>query len=66
MNTVAWNKAPTIPSPKSDGGGKTKWVVPEKYFDELGKVLDMVPPLPREEALYGQFRSSLCENTLIA
>jgi hypothetical protein len=31
-------------------------VVPEKFFDQFPEVLDMVPPLPGEEALYAQFR----------
>jgi hypothetical protein len=56
MKTVDWSKARTIPGPKSKGGGETQWVVPEKFFDQLGDVLDGVPPLPGEEALYGQFR----------
>ena len=30
--------------------------MPEKFFDQLGEVLDTVPPLPGEEALYGQLR----------
>ena len=51
-----WSEAPTIPAPNSEGGGETKWVVPEKFFDQFGEVLDTVPPLPGEEALYGQFR----------
>jgi hypothetical protein len=51
-----WSKAPALPGPKSDGGGGTKWVVPEKFFDQLGTVLDSVAPLPGEEALYAQFR----------
>ncbi len=55
MKTVDWSKAPAIPGPKSSGG-ETKWVVPEKFFDQLGAVLATVPPLPGEEALYGQFR----------
>jgi hypothetical protein len=59
MKTKDWSKAPTIPGPKSTGGGETKWVLPEKFFDQLGTVLDIVPPLPGEEALYGQFRSLL-------
>ncbi len=37
-------------------GEETKWVIPEKFFDEFGEVLDIVDPLPGEEALYGQFR----------
>jgi hypothetical protein len=56
IKTKDWSKAPAIPGPKSEGGGETKWVVPEKFFDQLGTVLDSVPPLPGEEALYSQFR----------
>jgi len=56
MKTVEWNKAPVIPAPTSSGGGETRWVVPEKFFDQFGEVLDTVRPLPGEEALYGQFR----------
>ena len=55
MKTVDWSKAPEIPGPKASVG-ETAWVVPEKFFDQLGEVLDTVPPLPGEEALYGQFR----------
>ena len=55
MKTVDWRKAPEIPGAKSTGG-ETPWVVPEKFFDQLGGVLDTVPPLRGEEALYGQFR----------
>ncbi|HET7539772.1 MAG TPA: DUF1254 domain-containing protein [Polyangiaceae bacterium] len=57
--SLEWSKSPIIPTPKSDGAGETKWVVPEKFFDELGTVLDMAPPLPGEEAMYGQFRALL-------
>ncbi|WP_110803449.1 DUF1254 domain-containing protein [Mycolicibacterium setense] len=57
MKTVEWSKLPTIPSPPSDASaGETKWVVPEAFFDKLPQVLDTVPPLPGEEALYAQFR----------
>jgi hypothetical protein len=59
MKTKDWSRAPAIPGPKAEGGGETKWVVPEKFFDQLGTVLDLVPPLPGEEALYGQFRELL-------
>ncbi|MUL48605.1 DUF1254 domain-containing protein [Mycobacterium sp. CBMA293] len=60
MKTVEWAKLPTIPAPPSDAGaGETKWVVPEKFFDELPQALDTVTPLPGEEALYAQFRSLL-------
>jgi hypothetical protein len=56
MKSIDWNQAPSIPGPKSQGGGETAWVVPEKFFDQFGEVLETVPPLPGEEALYGQFR----------
>ena len=60
MKTTEWAKAPAIPGPPSDAGaGETKWVVPEKFFDELGTILDQVAPLPGEEALYAQFRALL-------
>ena len=57
MKTIDWSKAPVIQGPQSDGGGETKWVVPEKFFDQFNQVLDTVPPLAGEEALYAQFRS---------
>lgn len=59
MKTIEWAKAPEIKGPKSDGaeGGETKWVIPEKFFDQFGEVLKTVPPLPGEEAMYAQFRS---------
>ena len=56
MKSIDWSKAPSIPGPKSNGGGETKWVIPEKFFDQFPGVLDDVPPLPGEETLYAQFR----------
>jgi hypothetical protein len=55
MKTIEWSKAPNIPGPQSSGE-ETKWVVPEKFFDQFGEALDIVDPLPGEQALYGQFR----------
>jgi hypothetical protein len=55
MKTIEWAKAPNIPGPQSKGE-ETKWVVPEKFFDQFGEALDLVDPLPGEEALYGQFQ----------
>src|SRR5262245_8041506 len=52
--TIEWSKLAPLPAPPSSGTGETKWVVPEKFFDQLGSVLDNVPPLPGEEALYSQ------------
>lgn len=60
MKTIEWRKAPTItpppPAESSSGDGETKWVIPEKFFDQFPEVLASVPPLPGEEALYAQFR----------
>jgi hypothetical protein len=53
---VDWSEAQAIPGPSDTGGSETQWVVPEKFFDQLGGALDTVPPLPGEEALFGQFR----------
>jgi hypothetical protein len=46
MKTVDWAATPDIPNPNAGGGRETAWVVPEKFFDQLPQVLDMVPPLP--------------------
>jgi hypothetical protein len=56
MKTIDWSKAPSFPAPDAQGKTETKWVVPEKFFDQFDEVLEMVPPLPGEEALYAQFR----------
>jgi hypothetical protein len=56
MKTIDWSEAPSIPAPDQQGEAETRWVVPEKFFDQLPEVLEMVPPLPGEEALYAQFR----------
>jgi hypothetical protein len=59
MRSRDWSKTPSFPPPAGAGVGETKWVLPEKFFDQLGEVLQTVPPLPGEEALYGQIRSVL-------
>ena len=58
MQTKDWTTLPAFPVP-DNGGGETKWVVPEKYFDQLPTILSTVAPLPGEEALYDQFRALL-------
>jgi hypothetical protein len=56
MKTIEWAKAPDIPVPQSsDSGGETKWVIPEKFFDQFGDALAAADPLPGEQALYAQF-----------
>jgi hypothetical protein len=61
MKTMDWKNAPSIPGPKTDDGGETKWVVHEKFFDDnqLGKVLEILPPLPHEKTLYVQVKELL-------
>ncbi|WP_345341645.1 DUF1214 domain-containing protein [Rhodococcus olei] len=55
-----WTNVPSFGKAGTTGDqGETQWVDPEKYFDVLGQVLDEVPPLAGEEAMYGWFRSIL-------
>ncbi|MGA0617118.1 DUF1254 domain-containing protein [Paracoccus sp. KR1-242] len=56
MKTIEWATAEDIPTPDSGSGAETRWVVPEKYFDQLPEILAMVPPLPGEESMYAQYR----------
>jgi hypothetical protein len=58
MKTMDWKSTPSFPAPPSTGG-ETKWVIPEKFFDELLIILKQVPPMPGEEALYASFQSLL-------
>jgi hypothetical protein len=52
-----WSKTPSFPTPPSEG--ENKWVVPEMFFDQLPVVMDLVPPMPGEEALYASIRQVL-------
>jgi hypothetical protein len=56
MKQHDWTTLPTFAPPRGDGGGQaeTKWVFPDRFFDELPQVLADAPPLPGEEALYAQ------------
>lgn len=58
MKTMDWKSTPSFPAPASSGG-ETKWVIPEKFFDELPVILKELPPMPGEEALYVTFQSVL-------
>jgi hypothetical protein len=58
MKTTDWKNAPSFPAPPSTGG-ETKWVIPEKFFDEPPIILEQVPPTPGEEAMYATFQSVL-------
>jgi hypothetical protein len=58
MKTMDWKTTPSFPAPQT-GGGEVKWIIPEKFFDELPIILKQVPPMPGEEALYAIFQSVL-------
>lgn len=57
MKERDWRSLPDLPEPPwagGQGGGESRWVVPEKFFDELPALLRDARPLPGEDALYGQ------------
>ncbi len=54
MKTRDWRQQAQFPAQASSGGGETKWVDPEKFFDELPLLLTDAPPLPGEAARYAQ------------
>ena len=53
MKRIEWRKLPRLPGPPPQEE-ETKWVVPEKFVDELKVVLADAPPLRGEEARYAQ------------
>jgi hypothetical protein len=53
MKNTEWSKLPKVPG-APHGEEETRWVFPEKFFDELPAVLADTPPLPGEEARYAQ------------
>lgn len=56
MKSYEYSKIPAIGDKPDPSAGEVHWVVPDKFFDQLENVLNKVPPLPGEEALYAQFR----------
>src|SRR5262249_34869366 len=42
MKTKDWHKVPSFPTPSGAGKGETKWVIPERFFDQLSDVLRIV------------------------
>ncbi|MBB3179287.1 DUF1254 domain-containing protein [Variovorax sp. Sphag1AA] len=56
VKEMDWAKLPTF-SGGAKSEGETRWVQPEKFFDQFETVLDQVPPLPGEEAMYANFRA---------
>ena len=53
MKSTDWTKLPALPQ-AAEGKGETRWVFPEKLFEEMPLVLKQAPPLPGEQALYAQ------------
>lgn len=53
MKSTEWSTLPKVPG-APPGEEETRWVFPEKFFDELPAVLADAPPLPGEEARYAQ------------
>src|SRR5262245_42571727 len=58
VKTRDWSTLPTIPT-AAQGAAETKWVVPEKIFDQLPAVLEDAPALPGEEPRYAEIRAVL-------
>jgi hypothetical protein len=59
MKITEWTKIPRTPEEKTNQAGETQWVNPAIFFDQLPEIMKEVPPLPGEEALYGQIMSLL-------
>ena len=57
MKSIDWTKIAARRRHRTGGAEEVKWVVPEKFVDELGAVLADAPPLPGEEARYAQVRA---------
>jgi hypothetical protein len=55
MKTKDWNKLPKVqktPKPVKYSNTQAPWVDPATFFEELPMVMQQVPPMPGEEALY--------------
>lgn len=53
VKTVDWKNVRKYPT-QASGAGETRWVFPERFFDELPAVLKDAKPLPGEEPRYAQ------------
>ncbi|HZF15908.1 MAG TPA: DUF1254 domain-containing protein [Steroidobacteraceae bacterium] len=58
MKHREWARQKRFPAQES-GDTETKWVVPEKFFDELPAVMKDAPPLAGEQARYAQILAVL-------
>jgi hypothetical protein len=58
MKRTDWSKLKKIPA-SATGDAESKWVFPDKFFDQLPDILADAPPLPGEESRYAQMRALL-------
>jgi hypothetical protein len=58
MKSTDWSKIKKVLAATA-GEAETKWVFPDKFFDQLPGILAGVPPLPGEESRYAQMRALL-------
>ncbi|RWU19317.1 hypothetical protein DM813_21865 [Pseudomonas alkylphenolica] len=56
--TKDWSKTPHFPAAQKSSS-ETRWVDPEKFFDQLPQVIAKVPPLAGEESRYAMIRALL-------
>jgi hypothetical protein len=59
MKSTDWSKLPGGGESQPSSDQEVRWVMPEKFFDELPQVLADAPPLPGEEARYAQVKAVL-------
>ena len=57
MKTTDWANSQKFPN-ASAGQEETRWVIPEQFAAEFPGILDEVPPMPGEEAMYANFRGT--------
>lgn len=57
IKLMDWNETPSFPAPEVEG--ERSWVVPEEFFVQLQGVMDLVPPMLGEEAMYASIRQVL-------
>ncbi|MBR0650185.1 DUF1254 domain-containing protein [Roseomonas terrae] len=58
MKTMDYAALPSFPVPPSNGE-ETRWVDPERFFEQLPAILDAIAPQPGEEAIYANVRQLL-------
>lgn len=59
IQTKDWQSVPSFPAPGGLGDEEVHWVDPGTFFDQLPQVLETVPPLPGEDAIYQLIASVL-------